>query len=307
MRIEQLTTAMLEGEQSYDVSVPDLAGLHRLGTRRRRSRRVAGVAAAAAVVAALVAGALVGQGLVNRAEKPQPVKPDGTKVLSAFERRVLHDVPGSFAVRGEVLMPTPIDPDNPAWGASQVDGFVGRLAPLGWHAMLDLQDGIAYTPADYPAYLREPPPEDTQVIQDIGPMHLGCRPMPGARCGLFHVLTDKNGHWYTGDRLGDENFLKPGQPMQLRPGSTLENHRLQPTVVGGMAGTRTTRVVITLNTGRITDATVDRGHIAPGATVFWGLFDDAHPVRATAYDADGRMVEDHRLTPCDDPVDCQTR
>src|SRR4051794_18279466 len=116
MRIEQLTAAMLDNEQYYDVPAPDLAGLHRLGTRRRRTRRVAAVAVTiAAVVAAVIAGALVGQSLVNRAEKPQPVKPDGTKILSAYERRVLADIPGSFAVRGQVVMPVTIDPDNPAW------------------------------------------------------------------------------------------------------------------------------------------------------------------------------------------------
>jgi hypothetical protein len=94
--------------------------------------------------------------------------------------------------------------------------------------------------------------------------------------------------------------------MELIPGGTLENHRLQPTVIGGMAGTRATRVVLTLKDDTTTEATVDRGHVAPGATVFWGVF-DAQPIRATAYDTRGHVVEDHRLTPCDDPVDCMTR
>jgi hypothetical protein len=169
MRIEQLTTAMLEHEQYYDAPNPDLTELHLLGTRRRQARRAAAVAATiAAVIAAVIAGALVAQSLVNRAETPQPVKPDGTTVLSSYERRVLNDIPGSFAVRGQVVMPVTIDPENPAWIANQVDGFMGRLAPLGWDAMLDGRDGSAYTRADYPAYLRQPPPENSQVIQDIG-------------------------------------------------------------------------------------------------------------------------------------------
>src|SRR4051794_15518679 len=103
MRIEQLSTAMLEGEQSYEASRPDLGGLRTLGLRRRRVGRAGLAAAGLAVAVAVVAGLLVGPGLVDRAEKPQPAKPDGAKVLSTFERRVLRDVPGSFAVRGEVV------------------------------------------------------------------------------------------------------------------------------------------------------------------------------------------------------------
>lgn len=85
-----------------------------------------------------------------------------------------------------------------------------------------------------------------------------------------------------------------------------QNHRFQPTVVGGMHGTRTTRVVLTLRDGSTTNATLDTGRISRGDSVFWALL-DSPPVKATAYDRHGHVVEDHRLTPCDDPVDCSTR
>lgn len=201
----------------------------------------------------------------------------------------------------------PVDPELPIWLQSQVDGVDGRLAPLGWHSLTPASDVPLFDRLAGPAFMRSGEmPERTQVYQDSGPMRIGCRRAPGVSCGLFLVVGSDSVGWFTGDRLGDDAFLQPGEPMQLVPGSTLENGRLQPTVIGGMHGTATARVVITLEDGSEREATVDRGRIARGATVFWGLFED-QPVRATAYDAAGEVVEDHPLTSCDDPIDCQTR
>jgi hypothetical protein len=172
--------------------------------------------------------------------------------------------------------------------------------------MSPLIDGPIASTVQTPEFMHQMPPMDTDVYQDSGPMHLGCRPVSDARCGLFYVLGNATMGWQTGNRLGDEDFLKPGAPMQLIPGGTLEDQRLEPTVVGGLHGTTTTRVELTLRDGSTADATVDSGRISRGDTLFWARLDSA-PVKATAYDKDGRVVEDHELTPCDDPVDCSTR
>jgi sigma-70-like protein len=186
------------------------------------------------------------------------------------------------------------------------EAFTGPLAPLGWHSMSWLSDGLVPSTVARPAFMHAPPPEHTDVYQDSGPMRVGCRPVSDARCGLFYVLGNRDIGWFTGYRLGDADFLRTGRPMELIPGGTLENNRFQPTVVGGMHGTTTTQVVLTLKDGTTANATVDSGKISTGDTIFWAVV-DSPPVRATASDGAGRVVEDHELTPCDDPVDCSTR
>ncbi len=306
MQIDELARGMYAGEQSFEAPLPDIEALRARGRVGRRNRRLTQVVAAAAVVAIAVGGWLVSGDLRHDAIPPQPVKPGHTKVLSSYEHRVLEGVPGAFGVAGEVVIPAPIDPKAPANIARQVEGFTGRLAPLGWHAMTPLSDGPISSTVVTPQFMHQAPPATSDVYQDSGPMHLGCRRVTGARCGLFYVLGSRTGGWQTGNRLGDEDFLRPGAPMELILGGTLEDHRFEPTIVGGMHGTTTTRVQLTLRDGSTADATVDSGRIARGATVFWARL-DSPAVRATAYDTSGQVVEDHDLTACDDPVDCNTR
>lgn len=305
MQIDELTRGMYAGEQSLHAPLPDVAALRDRGRVGRRNRRLARVGVVAVVAALAAGGWLVGNDLRDDAAPPQPAEPGHAKVLSSYERRVLGAVPGAFAVAGEVVIPAPVDPKAAPNVARQVDGFTGRLAPVGWHSMTSLLDGPIASTVPTPPFMHTVPPDDTDVVQDSGPMHLGCRPVAGD-CGLFFVLGNRRIGWQTGNRLGDDNFLKPGRPMQLIPGGTLENHRFQPTVVGGMQGTTTTRVVLTLRDGTTANATVDSGRISRGDTIFWALL-ESPPTRATAYDHQGNVVEDHGLTPCDDPVDCSTR
>jgi hypothetical protein len=306
MQIDELTRGMQAGEHAMDAPLPDVEALRGRGRVGRRNRRFARVGAAAAVLAVVVGGWLVTDDLRKDASPPRPAKPDSTKVLSAYERRVLAEVPGAYAVGGQVVVPAPIDPEGTWSLAHRVDAFTGRLAPLGWHSMSWLTDGLVPSTVARPAFMHAPPPEHTDVYQDSGPMRVGCRPVSDARCGLFYVLGNRDIGWFTGYRLGDADFLRTGRPMELIPGGTLENNRFQPTVVGGMHGTTTTQVVLTLKDGTTANATVDSGKISTGDTIFWAVV-DSPPVRATASDGAGRVVEDHELTPCDDPVDCSTR
>jgi len=306
MQIDEFTRGMRAGEHAMDAPLPDVEALRARGRLGRRNRRLTRVGAAAAVLAVVVGGWLVTAGLRDDAAPPRPAKPDSTKVLNAYERRVLSEVPGSYAVRGEVVVPAPVDPQGTWSIAHEVDGFTGRLAPLGWHSLWPLSEGLVASTVETPQFMHRPPPDRTDVYQDSGPMYVGCRRVSDARCGLFFVVGNRDVGWFTGVRLGDQNFLVPGKPMELIPGGTLENNRLQPTVVGGMHGTSTTRVVLTLRDGTTARAVVDAGRVSRGDTIFWALV-ESQPIRATAYDGDGHVVEDHRLTACDDPVDCSTR
>ncbi len=199
---------MREGERPSPA--PDPTSLRDRGNRYRRRRQGAIAGLAAATVAALVAALLVVAGGLLHHDRPQPVDHDGTRTLNSYERRVLAEWPGAYAVGGEVVISTPVDPELPIWLQSQVDGVDGRLAPLGWHSLTPASDVPLFDRLAGPAFMRSGEmPERTQAYQDSGPMRIGCRRAPGVSCGLFLVVGSDSVGWFTGDRLGDDAFLQP--------------------------------------------------------------------------------------------------
>jgi hypothetical protein len=189
----------------------------------------------------------------------------------------------------------------------------GRIAPLGWRGLQDFHGPPVGTTRRYPAFFNlRVLPDDENVWADQGPLHLGCHRISASACNLLLLVGNRRIGWFSimhdpaRLHLGDQRFLKPGAPMQVFPGSTFSGDRVRPVVIGGFHGTAAERVELTLKDGTTTEATVDVGRIAPGSTLFWALT-DSPVVRATAYDNAGAVVEDHELTPCYSPVDCQIR
>jgi hypothetical protein len=293
--------------------VPDPAALRGRGRRERRNRRLVLATVAAATAAVVATGAVVAasSGMLHKADEKQPAKPiPSYKVLSPLEQKVLDRVPDAHRVDGEVIVPGPVDPR--AEVAFRLSAPAGRIAPLGWHGYEDFR-GIPFrTTQRYPAFLTSPVPDDADVWADAGPLHLGCHRTSATTCNLLQLVRSQHAGWFSIMRdpawmhLGDQQFLKPGAPMQVFPGSTFAGNRVRPTVIGGVHGTTTERVELALRDGTIAEATVDSGRIAPGSTLFWSLT-DSPVVRATAYDRAGTVVEDHKLTACYSRVDCQIR
>lgn len=315
MQIDELTRGMRAGEHTMDAPLPDVEALRGRGRVGRRNRRLARVGAVAAVLAVVVGGWLVTAGLRDDAAPPRPAKPDSTKVLNAYERRVLSEVPGSYAVEGMVVVPAPIDPQHPVNETFRVPRFEGPLASLGWRAFTDRRDVPVPTSLRYPDFMGQRTPEaeqNAEVLGDNGPLRLGCVPRPGPGCNLVYVGGSNDLGWFSlmhdpsWMHLGTPDFLKPGSDMELFTLGGLRDGELLPAVVGGFPGTTATRVTLTLRGGSTARATVDSGHVVPGATVFWART-QVPMTKATAYDAQGRVVAEHALTPCDNRIDCQSR
>jgi hypothetical protein len=301
MEIDQLTRAMQAGEQVSNGTVPDLDSLRTGGRRLRRNRRLLAGAVAALVAGVVAAGVLATSARLDRAE--EPVGPDHGPALSTYEKRVLRELPGSYAVGGTIIVPGPIDPDHVQNLAYEVSGFTGRLAPLGWHGLSSFP---VYSTVRYPDFMLRPAPEDTQLYVDVGPLRIGCLQRSAPHCDLVLVVGERHSGWLSFETLGTDEFLTPGSEMELFPGGTFDGRVHRPTVIGGFRGTRATEVELTLKDGTRVPATVDSGRVSPGDTIFWART-ESPPVRATAYDAAGALVEDHKVTPCDDPVDCLSR
>ena len=158
MEIDELTRAMRDGEKVKDGTLPDLASIRAGGRRLRRNRRLMAAGVAALVAGVVTAGVLATSARLDRAE--EPVGPDHGPALSSYEKRVLREVPGSYAVGGTVVVPGPIDPKHVQNLGFEVSGFTGRLAPLGWHGLSQFP---MYSTVRYPDFMLRPAPEGTQM------------------------------------------------------------------------------------------------------------------------------------------------
>lgn len=301
MELDQLTRAMRDAERVTEGTGPDLELLRAGGRRLRRNRRLLAAGVAALVAGVVTAGVLATSARLDRAEKP--VGPDHRPALSTYEKRVLREVPGSYAVGGTVVVPGPIDPEHVQNLGFEVSGFTGRLAPLGWHGLSEFP---MYSTVRYPDFMLRPAPEGTQMYADMGPMRIGCLQRSEPHCDLVLVVGERRTGWFSFATVGTDEFLTPGSQMELFPGGSFDGRVHRPTVIGGFRGTRATDVELTLEDGSRVSATVDSGLVSPGDTIFWART-QSPPVRATAYDAAGRLVDDHERTPCDDPLDCLSR
>jgi hypothetical protein len=76
--------------------------------------------------------------------------------------------------------------------------------------------------------------------------------------------------------------------------------------IAGMDGTDVARVDFISSDGTVTQGTVLPGTLVEGDTMLFANV-PGELASVIAYDADGEVVENHRLRDCDDPVDCEVR
>ncbi len=288
---------------------PDLERIHRLARRRRTTKRLS-IGVTAVVVVAALGGVWFALSPVGRHDaKVHAAGQDHVVTgLSAYEKKVLRQIPQSYAVDGTVVLtdaPSP-GPDlarriPPGWH------IVGTPIPLGFHTMVG--PGYLATSKPQRAYQFNAP-KGSQVVVDSGPAWLGCqgskRSQAGDPCSPVVLAKATNGKFYYLYGLGTEHFLKPGAEMELFTGDDFSDHAWSGTLIGGFHGTSTARVLVDLVNGSQVEAQFSAGELSPGNTLFWATVPSAI-ARVRAYDAAGTLIEDHRLRSCKDPVDCEVR
>ncbi len=185
----------------------------------------------------------------------------------------------------------------------QIHGEVVALTVDGYSDMGYLTDG-----SQFPDWLRKAPYAnewDDPVRADNGPLSLACVSwQDNRRCGLSTMVQGADGSYYAlGGLSGTDRFMKPGAGMQV----FIDEDHLDGTlsVVGGLHGTEVAEVELLLVDG--TRSPADLSHaVVEGNTVFWAEV-PGDVARVTAYDSDGKVVDEHKIKPCDDPVDCEVR
>ena len=311
---------------------PDLAGIRRRGTRRRRGR-VAAVVAGSTLAVATVAGAglgLSGLGGESAGDRETTVytPPPAPEELSPLARRVLREIPGAVRVSvGQVVVPGPgtgprddqvVDPGDVAAGPVDLDAhtYAGvtaypRRAFPGWlfdEVQRIEEEELAHEDGSYPVGSTE-----MGILVESGDAQLVClvrrassgEEMPGDRC-YPALVSATDARMRLRWSMGSEDFLEPGAEMELFTSEDYTSGAPSTVWIGGLDGTDVERVVLELADGSTTEAEVLSGTVVPRDTMFWAnVPGDLRHV--TAYDADGTVVDDHAIEPCSGGVDCEVR
>lgn len=313
--------------------VPDLAGIRRAGTRRRRGR-IAAVVGGSALTVAAVTG--VGLGLAGSSDPRSDVDrqttvytpPEAPEELSDLARRVLREVPGAVQVsRGQVVIPgpgvgpqhdQPVADDSVAAGPVDLDAhtYAGVTSYAARHFPAWLYDEVQRIEQEELGSEEEGYPvgsTEMGILVESGDAQLVCldawpgggEDMPGDTCHPA-LVSSVGGRTYHRWSMGTDDFLEPGKEMELFTSEDYSSGSPSTVWIGGLDGTAVTRVVLDLADGTSLEAEVLTGTLVPGDTMFWAdVAGDL--VHVTAYDAAGEVVDDHAIEPCSGGVDCEVR
>ena len=302
MVTEELTRLMHADAKRHGGAL-DLEQIHRLGRRRRWVRRAATGVTVCATVAVLGGARAVfggGDGATVRAA----AEDHQATSLTSYEKNVLADVPGSYQVDGTVVLPDVADPLAEDYRRLAPRRIIGTPQELGFHG----STGPGYLPSSHTekAY-QQNAPKGSQVVVDPGPLWVGCMiGDQGGTCEPTVLAKDSAGRFIFLHGFGTENFLKPGADMELFVDDDFADRTWSQSLIGGFHGATTTRVLIEMTDGSQAEAQLDVDSMSPGNTLFWAKL--AKPVAwARAYDGDGKLLAEHRLRDCTDPVDCEVR
>ncbi len=323
-----MTRSILELERSLqadqDAQRPTadrLVAIRHEGRGHRRRRRLVTVGTAGGVVA-LVAGLgwALGVGGLGSGSSGDQVAVDqpAPTTLSPLAKRALREIPGAKRVSAsQVLLPDPNVPtemDEPLGPdalqtppiALPASAYVGvTLYPAGtfpdW-----LHDGVQRAErADEDADGGYPVGSLAEgVVVDEGTLFLSCVARQGGPCTPT-VLHRTGADWFTDWGMGTDDFLEEGADMEVFGTDNFVTGRPSRLWLAGIDGA-VARADFVLVDGSVVPGTVAYDTVVAGDSMMWADV-PGELAKVVAYAADGSVVEDHELRPCDDPVDCEVR
>lgn len=332
--MEMRSTEELERELRGTVSQPlgggpDLARIRRQG-RRRRHGRVALAASGGLLATAVLAGTgvtlLDGSG-DGRESAPTSVtiqKNAVPKTMHPLAERALREIPGAVQVSAtQVVLPGPGVPEEhteaigsrlvgtpvalPGHFYAGVTGFPVRAFPAWLHeGVADYEQTVLARDGGYPVGST-----DIGILVDLGTGQLGCatwhesEPHDNASCAPTVMNQVKAGR-YLRWSMGSDDFLTPGAPMEVFLSEDYSTGRRTTLAIAGIDGTDVARVEFLPTVGASVAGTVESGTITEGDSFFFANV-PGELLRVVAYDDQGRVVDDHALRDCDNPVDCEVR
>lgn len=243
-------------------------------------RRLTILAAAGAVLCVLTLPSL----LVATSDLPPAPVPPQFRLTEKAQRAA--EMPGAAVLQDSVIVF--LTPDS---GASvlRADRKVpttraaDQLVPLGVSALLPMSVGSA--PAGSRGLAATLSPGD-KVKANVGPMVAGCLlgADPTAECTPALLTRHPGGYYLLPGAWGSTTFLHDGTGLEAELYEVLGGWVL----IGGIAGTATDRVEVTLSKG-ITVTAFSSGSVSPGDTIWWAAL-PRRAVSATAYDEAGDPI-----------------
>ena len=297
---------------------PDLAAIRSRGVARRRRRALAGgtAAVAAVVVLGMVTGGLRGYDTANERHGAPPASEPHH--LSGLAARALGEVPGARRVSSwQVVLPAPDEEVwFPAWvkdgqlqgtpiatGAHHYTGVTSYQASA-WPTWL--YQGVAAIEQDMGDDNGHPVGStDMGILVDTGEAYLGCVGHAAESCGPAYLTRSDRG-WSYEWGMGTDDFLQPGSDMEVFLTDDYASGSPGKLVYAGLPGTDVARAELVTTSGERLEAHVEAGTLVAGSTMIWGRV-RGELAAVIAYDASGGVIEDHPLTACSSPVDCEVR
>ena len=299
-----------------------LAAIRRRGGRRRTARRaLAGVGTA--VVVGAVGLTLALTGMVGGGSDDPPVANDDVqetpKDLSPLAQRALAEIPGAVQVsEWQVVLPAP-DATSDYWMGDDVGEGEGRQRVVGQPVPLDAKTylGVTMFPAHaWPAWLHQGVLDDEQaqgtvgstdngILVEAGDAVLACASLKHNPCGPALMTRTFDGKLHYNWGMGSERFLKPGSDMEVFITEDYSTGSAGTLAFAGLRGTDVARVEFVTTAGEVVGGRVDTT-LVEGASMMSARV-PGELAKVVAYDASGDVIENHRLKPCDNDIDCEVR
>jgi hypothetical protein len=299
-----------------------LAAIRRQGGRRRTARRVlAGVGTG--VVVGAVGLTLALTGTVGGGSDSPPVaadRPETPKELSPLAQRALAEIPGAVQVsEWQVVLPAP-DAKSGYWmGEGERDTRVVGEVPLdaktyqgvtmfpesAWPAwlyqgVLDFEQSQGSEEDGYPVGST-----DNGILVESGDAVLVCASSEDNPCGPALMTRTSDGKLHYNWGMGTDHFLKPGSDMEVFLSDDYSTGSAGTLAFAGLPGTDVARVEFVTTAGQVVEGRVDTT-LVEGASMMSARV-PGELAKVVAYDAAGKVIEDHPLKACDNPVDCEVR
>lgn len=313
---------------------PDLRNIRSRGGRRRRIHRALGAGGsalgAAAVVGLLFGGAQLFDGNRGGGDNQAAEEASQPRELSPLARRALAEIPGAVQVSDwQVVLP---NPDVPQGGFDQklrVSGPQPKPVDLPGH----LYGGVTlYDEQVFPKWLHDGVAAAEQemgdengypvgstamgILVDQGVGAIGCTRFqssdesswlvqPGPNCHpsvIGRVGQDWHRHW----GFGTDKFLKPDAKMEVFLTDDYSTGRPSTLAIAGIDGTDVAKVEFVPVNGSPVPGEIQSGTLVEGDSIFYANV-PGEVARVVAYDAAGKVIENHEIRPCSGGEDCEVR
>lgn len=243
------------------------------------------IAAAAAATLAVIVGPPLGAGIAD-ARRDSGSRSPGI-ALSERAERALIELPFAYRLGDSVVVPAATDFSVSWSGAVMHERIVGHAIPLGVRGLADY--GYLSSSALAPEWTENLTAED-RVLADVGPLSFACTRWPGEEDCAASLLMQHDGNYYFfRSGIGSAGFLAEGSPMEVFTFSVLGRDGPDQLILGGLGGTDTAEVRLTLRNGATVTAWASDSAVR-GATVWWATVPS--PVASiAAYDEHGRVLD----------------